>query len=88
MKESENYFTSENDEPQNKVRRVVSFVNQAKTRPQNPDQNQNQNQNRDQDNGLPADGLVDACKELVNLAVKRGSLDDITVMILDLKSFQ
>ncbi|KAI3516115.1 hypothetical protein L1887_15025 [Cichorium endivia] len=33
-------------------------------------------------------GLVDACKELVNLAVSRGSLDDITVMIVDLKAFQ
>ncbi|KAI7727323.1 hypothetical protein M8C21_027595 [Ambrosia artemisiifolia] len=41
-----------------------------------------------QDHGLTGDGLVSACKELVNLAVKRGSLDDITVMILDLKSFQ
>ncbi|KAK9063478.1 hypothetical protein SSX86_017348 [Deinandra increscens subsp. villosa] len=66
-KESENHFTSENDEPQHTARRAVSLVNQAKTRD---------------------DGLVDACKELVNLAVKRGSLDDITVMILDLKSFQ
>ncbi|XP_076941622.1 putative protein phosphatase 2C 14 [Bidens hawaiensis] len=36
----------------------------------------------------PNHGLVDACKELVNLAVKRGSLDDITVMIVDLKAFQ
>ncbi|KAJ0763313.1 putative protein-serine/threonine phosphatase [Helianthus annuus] len=65
---------SENDEPQNIARRVVKTS----------DQNQNQNQ----DHGLTADGLVGACKELVNLAVKRGSLDDITVMILDLKSFQ
>ncbi|KAJ0895898.1 putative protein-serine/threonine phosphatase [Helianthus annuus] len=65
---------SENDEPQHMARRVVKTS----------DQNQNQNQ----DHGLTADGLVGACKELVNLAVKRGSLDDITVMILDLKSFQ
>ncbi|KAI3730886.1 hypothetical protein L1987_62066 [Smallanthus sonchifolius] len=79
-KENENYYTSENDEPEHKARRGISFVNRAKTRPQN--------QNQDQDHGLIADGLVDACKELVNLAVKRGSLDDITVMILDLKSFQ
>ncbi|KAI3817518.1 hypothetical protein L1987_11310 [Smallanthus sonchifolius] len=79
-KENENYLTSENDEPEHKARRGVSFVKRAKSRPQN--------QNQDQDHGLTADGLVDACKELVNLAVKRGSLDDITVMILDLKSFQ
>ncbi|KAD2803953.1 hypothetical protein E3N88_37330 [Mikania micrantha] len=74
---------SENDK-QHKDRQVVSFVNRAKTWAQNQDPNQNQ----DQDHGLTANGLVDACKELVNLAVKRGSLDDITVMILDLKSFR
>ncbi|XP_015581392.1 probable protein phosphatase 2C 14 [Ricinus communis] len=33
-------------------------------------------------------GLVGACKELVNLAVGRGSLDDITVMIVDLNHFR
>ncbi|XP_047957361.1 probable protein phosphatase 2C 14 isoform X2 [Salvia hispanica] len=32
-------------------------------------------------------GLLGACKELVNLAVARGSLDDITVMIVDLSSY-
>ncbi|KAI5352253.1 hypothetical protein L3X38_005144 [Prunus dulcis] len=32
-------------------------------------------------------GLVAACKELVNLALSRGSLDDITVMIIDLNHF-
>ncbi|GER25355.1 protein phosphatase 2c [Striga asiatica] len=30
------------------------------------------------------DALLGACKELVNLAVARGSLDDITVMVVDL----
>ncbi|KAL8218901.1 hypothetical protein R6Q57_022274 [Mikania cordata] len=82
-KESEN-FTSENDKQQHKDRHVVSFVNRTETWAQNQDPNQNQ----DQDHGLTTNGLVDACKELVNLAVKRGSLDDITVMILDLKSFR
>ncbi|XP_057776801.1 probable protein phosphatase 2C 14 isoform X2 [Salvia miltiorrhiza] len=33
-------------------------------------------------------GLVGACKELVNLAVARGSLDDITVMIIDLSRYK
>ncbi|CAL2231204.1 unnamed protein product [Prunus armeniaca] len=33
-------------------------------------------------------GLVAACKELVNLALSRGSLDDITVMIIDLNHFR
>ncbi|XP_054821334.1 probable protein phosphatase 2C 14 [Prosopis cineraria] len=32
-------------------------------------------------------GLLPACKELVNLAVGRGTLDDITVMIIDLKHY-
>ncbi|KVI05685.1 Protein phosphatase 2C [Cynara cardunculus var. scolymus] len=32
--------------------------------------------------------LIEACRELVNLGVSRGSLDDITVMIVDLKAFQ
>ena len=32
--------------------------------------------------------LVAACKELVNLALSRGSLDDITVMVIDLKYFR
>ncbi|XP_023768365.1 probable protein phosphatase 2C 14 [Lactuca sativa] len=64
-------------------------------------ENENENENEepslkvrrishvDQVNGmmpLPC-GLVDSCKELLNLAVSRGSLDDITVMILDLKAF-
>lgn len=32
--------------------------------------------------------LVAACKELVDLALSRGSLDDITVMVIDLKYFR
>ena len=45
----------------------------------------NQNQNSEPETQTR---LVDACKELVNLGVSRGSLDDITVMIIDLKAFQ
>lgn len=33
-------------------------------------------------------GILSACKELVNLAVARGSLDDITVMIVDLDRYR
>lgn len=33
-------------------------------------------------------GLADACAGLVNLAVSRGALDDITVMIIDLNHFR
>ncbi|KAL8052672.1 hypothetical protein ABFX02_05G020800 [Erythranthe guttata] len=33
-------------------------------------------------------GLMAACKELVSLAVSRGSLDDITVMIVDLNHYR
>ncbi|XP_026404313.1 probable protein phosphatase 2C 14 isoform X1 [Papaver somniferum] len=36
----------------------------------------------------PRGGLLSACKELVNLALTRGSLDDITVMIIDLSHFR
>ncbi|KAK7839936.1 putative protein phosphatase 2c 14 [Quercus suber] len=35
-----------------------------------------------------SNGLVAACEELVGLAVSRGSLDDITVMIIDLNHFR
>ncbi|XP_031478707.1 probable protein phosphatase 2C 14 [Nymphaea colorata] len=35
----------------------------------------------------PMCGFLVACKELVGLAAKRGNLDDITVMIIDLKHF-
>ncbi|KAI3733453.1 hypothetical protein L6452_12896 [Arctium lappa] len=45
------------------------------------------NQNQNSEPG-PGTGLVEACKELVNLGVSKGSLDDITVMIVDLKAFQ
>ncbi|KAL2939656.1 putative protein phosphatase 2C 14, partial [Bienertia sinuspersici] len=34
------------------------------------------------------EGLVAACKKLANLAVSRGSMDDITVMLVDLKHFR
>nr|GMD26444.1 probable protein phosphatase 2C 14 [Ipomoea batatas] len=33
-------------------------------------------------------GLVDACKKLASLAVTKGSLDDVTVMIIDLAHFK
>lgn len=33
-------------------------------------------------------GILGACKKLVNLAVDRGSLDDITVMIVDLHRYR
>uniref|UniRef100_A0A2C9UMX3 protein-serine/threonine phosphatase n=1 Tax=Manihot esculenta TaxID=3983 RepID=A0A2C9UMX3_MANES len=33
-------------------------------------------------------GLAAACDELVNLAVRRGSMDDITVMVIDLNQFR
>ncbi|CAN6447302.1 unnamed protein product [Victoria cruziana] len=52
------------------------------TKTQKPNQ-ENLNPNRP-----PAtDGLLVACKELAGLAAKRGNLDDITVMIIDLKHF-
>ncbi|KAL3649810.1 hypothetical protein CASFOL_006213 [Castilleja foliolosa] len=62
----------ENASPPSKSRRI-SLAKQTRIRTHSPN-NENQGDN----------GLLDACKELVNLAVTRGSLDDITVMVVDL----
>ncbi|CAK9186697.1 unnamed protein product, partial [Ilex paraguariensis] len=68
--------------PPTKARRV-SLVSQMKVHPQSPNQENSSYKKR------PAPGrLVAACKELVNLAVARGSLDDVTVMIIDLNQFK
>ncbi|CAI9093037.1 OLC1v1028438C1 [Oldenlandia corymbosa var. corymbosa] len=78
-------FASENDStPPSKARRI-SFMNQSKVRNTLSDQ-----ENSCFGRGTPGSGsrLVAACKELVSLAMSRGSLDDITVMIVDLNLFK
>lgn len=59
--------------PPSKCRRV-STVKQTKIK----------NENRVFIEKLDYEGLLAACKKLADLAVDRGSLDDITVMIIDL----
>nr|GEU59297.1 probable protein phosphatase 2C 14 [Tanacetum cinerariifolium] len=68
IKRKVNNNWKESNEPQRKARRV-SFVNQAKSTTHNQDQNEDQD--HDQYHGLAHDGLMDACKELVNLDVSR-----------------
>ncbi|GAB4829255.1 hypothetical protein Ancab_018921 [Ancistrocladus abbreviatus] len=70
---------SENDSPPLKLRRISLFQH-----------NNMRNQSPSQDNKRQqmSGSLTTACKELLNLAVSRGSLDDITVMIIDLNHFR
>ncbi|KAF8378214.1 hypothetical protein HHK36_029553 [Tetracentron sinense] len=80
-KENEDEYACKNASPPSKAQRI-SLVNQQKMKNQSPSQESNVYKKR------PTRGvLVTACKELVNLAVSRGSVDDITVMIIDLKPF-
>lgn len=81
-KDCENEFVSENESPPLKSQRI-SLVKRLNTKIESPTKENSGHRKR------PASGgLVDACKELVNLAVSRGSLDDITVMIIDLNHFR
>lgn len=74
----ENEFYHENDGPPTKLRRI-SLMNRL-----NPKLDRSNQENNGPNASSSAVGLVAACKELANLAVSRGSLDDITVMIIDL----
>ncbi|KAI4373818.1 hypothetical protein MLD38_011893 [Melastoma candidum] len=76
-KDVEEDSPKEFDSPPMKMRRI-SMVKRLKTR----------TEQASKDNIGSNDGLVAACKELVNLAVSRGSMDDITVMIIDLHHFR
>ncbi|XP_061994212.1 probable protein phosphatase 2C 14 [Rosa rugosa] len=78
----ENEFASENESPPSKSRRI-SLVKRVNMKSESPIKENSGYKMR------PASGgLVTACKELVNLALSRGSLDDITVMIIDLNHFR
>lgn len=81
-KDCENEFVSENESPPLKSQRI-SLVKRLNTMIESPTK-----ENSDHRKRPASGGLVDACKELVNLAVSRGSLDDITVMIIDLNYFR
>ncbi|KAL9241125.1 hypothetical protein vseg_015271 [Gypsophila vaccaria] len=79
FRKTKNVFDTENESPPAKLRRTALF----------PHKNM-KSRSVDQENTRPCPegGLVAACKKLVNLAVTRGSMDDITVMIIDLKHFK
>ncbi|KAL5552787.1 hypothetical protein UlMin_040188 [Ulmus minor] len=80
-KENGNDFAIENGSPPSKLRRI-SLVKRVNMKIESPTKENNGYEKR------PDCGLLAACKELVNLAVSRGSLDDITVMIIDLNHFR
>ncbi|XP_055959803.1 uncharacterized protein LOC126657296 [Mercurialis annua] len=75
-------FACENESPPSKSRRI-SLVKRINVKNESPSK-----ENSPLKKKPLCTGLVAACKELVNLAVSRGSLDDITVMIIDLKHFR
>ncbi|MCD9639323.1 hypothetical protein HAX54_023763 [Datura stramonium] len=81
---SEDEFGNENEGPPAKARRV-SMLNQTKMKMKIYCPNQeNSGLNKKQHSNV----LVAACRELGNLAVSRGSSDDITVMVIDLSHFK
>lgn len=82
QKQSEDGQCGENGSPVSKSRRI-SLAKQMKIRTQFPN-NENEVLGEKSTNG----GLLAACKELGNLAVARGSLDDVTVMIVDLNRYK
>ncbi|KAL2903455.1 putative protein phosphatase 2C 14 [Bienertia sinuspersici] len=71
-------FDCENDSPPAKLRRTSLF----------PHKNMKTDSPRKENKRPIVEGLVAACKKLANLAVSRGSMDDITVMLVDLKHFR
>ncbi|KAK4597895.1 hypothetical protein RGQ29_015423 [Quercus rubra] len=76
-------FANENESPPSKSRRIslVKRVNMKTMSPTKESISYKMSK-------TTSNGLVAACEELVNLAVSRGSLDDITVMIIDLNHFR
>ncbi|XWS34711.1 hypothetical protein CRYUN_Cryun21dG0061200 [Craigia yunnanensis] len=81
-KDNEDDFACENGSPPSKLRRI-SLVKRISMKPESPSQENTSFKKRPFSSGLMA-----ACKELVSLAVSRGSLDDITIMIIDLNHFK
>ncbi|XP_042497117.1 probable protein phosphatase 2C 14 [Macadamia integrifolia] len=81
LRKDENVPNGENLSPSSKLQRI-SLIKQHKVKIHLQNQENNNHQQRN------SSGLKAACKELVNLAVSRGSLDDVTVMIINLMKFQ
>ncbi|KAI3467603.1 hypothetical protein Pfo_024266 [Paulownia fortunei] len=82
QKRSEDEQFCENGSPPSKSPRI-SLAKQMKLRTHFPN-----NENEVLGEKSTYGGLLAACKELVNLAVTRGSLDDITVMVVDLNHYK
>ncbi|KAK6930951.1 PPM-type phosphatase-like domain [Dillenia turbinata] len=82
-KEVEDFNACENESPPSKVPRVSGGMQRGTMTKSSPSE-----ENHGYRTNPASDGLVASCKELVNLAVERGSLDDITVMIIDLTHFR
>lgn len=80
-KERANGFACENESPPSKIQRISSQTNMKIESP-------NQKHSSYKERRPASSGLMAACNELVNLAVTRGSWDDITVMIIDLNHFR
>ncbi|KAK1403254.1 Protein-serine/threonine phosphatase [Heracleum sosnowskyi] len=77
-KENINDFAGEDENPPSKAQEISPAI-QMKIQHKAPSQQHSIDKKE-----LTSGGLVAACKELANLALSRGSLDDITVMIIDL----
>ncbi|XP_030443687.1 probable protein phosphatase 2C 14 [Syzygium oleosum] len=84
LKDGENEFLGEINSPPLKSRRI-SLFERINTKTECLCSQEN---NGDCNNGFSSAGLVAACTELANLAISRGSLDDITVMVIDLTQFR
>ncbi|GMY26331.1 probable protein phosphatase 2C 14 [Fagus crenata] len=82
-KGNDDNFASENESPPSKSRRI-SLAKRVNMKTLSPTKENISYKRRRTTSG----GLVAACEELVNLAVSRGSLDDITVLIIDLNHFR
>ncbi|XP_062110434.1 uncharacterized protein LOC133822198 [Humulus lupulus] len=86
LNESEHDYVIENESSPSKSRRI-SLARRVNMKMESPTK-ENNNVFISSKKRADSSGLVAACKELVNLAVSRGSLDDITVMIIDLNQFR
>ncbi|KAF7834461.1 putative protein phosphatase 2C 14 [Senna tora] len=74
-------FGCENESPPSKSRRI-SMVKRVNMKKETTTHVKDSNNNiMCKKNATTTIGILAACKELVNLAVKRGTLDDITVML-------
>lgn len=78
VKEKLSDLESQNENPAAKLRRTSLFAHKS-VNLQSP---------RTENKRPFSEGLLGSCRKLANLAVSRGSMDDITVMLVDLKHFK